>query len=352
MRWPASIALCLLLSPAAGRAQGAVPDGGAADAASPAQTAPPQPESPLPEAHRPKLEVQLDPSSGAKTGDVLTLHVVASALEGDDVTIPQQDFGPLELLDQRARVEPAQQGQQRFVFDLELLALTPGTHELPELELRVVTSQGLVGSVTLEPIQVVVESLLANEPNAEPKPETQPVVVMQDDHTALYILEGLGAAALVALLTLLLSRWWSRRERPEPPPPPPRPPWEVAIEKLGELRRKKRSMVDQGKGVQFVDEVSDVVREYLGGRFDFDGLETTTDEMLSSLRARGAQLAIQQEVGQYLNRCDLVKFAKVVPDEDEVDLIFAKAQDIVQFSLPSPPSSDAESSSPEPEAHT
>ena len=104
--------------------------------------------------------------------------------------------------------------------------------------------------------------------------------------------------------------------------------------------------------MQFVDEVSDVVGEYLGGRFDFDGLETTTDEMLSSLRARGAQLAIQQEVGQYLNRCDLVKFAKVVPDEDEVDLIFAKAQDIGQFSLPSPPSSDAESSSPEPEAHT
>jgi hypothetical protein len=52
------------------------------------------------------------------------------------------------------------------------------------------------------------------------------------------------------------------------------------------------------------------------------------------LRGRGASVGLWQEVAAYLQRCDLIKFAKVEPDQDEADLVFAKAQDIVQFSMP------------------
>jgi hypothetical protein len=45
-------------------------------------------------------------------------------------------------------------------------------------------------------------------------------------------------------------------------------------------------------------------------------------------------VGLWQEVAAYLQRCDLIKFAKVEPDQDEADLVFAKAQDIVQFSAP------------------
>ena len=157
---------------------------------------------------------------------------------------------------------------------------------------------------------------------------------MQDDYTLLYVLGALGGAALVALVTWLVTRYLQRRQKVLPPPPPPRPPWEIAVEKLGELRRRKQRMVEEGKAAQFVDEVSDVVREYLGGRFGFDGLETTSDEMIVLLRGRGANAGLWQEVAAYLARCDLIEFAKVEPDQDEADLVFAKAQDIVQFSMP------------------
>ena len=93
-------------------------------------------------------------------------------------------------------------------------------------------------------------------------------------------------------------------------------------------------MLDAGQGALFVDQLSHVVRAYLGGRYTFDGLETTTDEMLMQLKTHGASLGFTQEVGQFLGRCDLVKFAKVEPDGDEVDLLFAKAQDLVQLSDP------------------
>jgi hypothetical protein len=320
----------------------AEPPSGARPAAKTAQVAPADAgektgdvqAAPLPAEHRPRLSLDLEPKSGVVTGDVVRLTLRADALQGDDVTVPEQSFAPFEVKQKRARVEPAKDGRQQFVFEIELLAIEPGKHEQKPIELRVVTKDGFVGSIQTAPLTVNIGSLLANEPNAQLKPPTKPVVVTQDDYTILYVLGGLFAAALIALLSWLGSRYWQRRQRPAPPPPPPRPAWEIAIEKLGELRRRKQRMVDEGKAAQFVDEVSDVVREYLGAHFGFDGLETTTDEMLGLLRKHQANAGLLQEIGAYLRRCDLVKFAKVDPDQDEADLVLAKAQDIVQFSMP------------------
>jgi len=300
---------------------------GAANTTEPAQEK-------LPSEHVPLVSVEVKPQGPVSTGDAVNLTIRADAMQGDDVTVPEQAFSPFEVLHKNARVEPAKDGRQAFVFELELLALDAGKPDLPGIDLRVVTKQGFVGNTKTQPVSIVVRSPLGNEPNAKLKNETKPVVVTQDDYRPLYVLGGLGAIAVVALITWLVMRYLARREKPLPPPPPPRPPWDIAVEKLAELRRRKARMIDEGQAAQFVDQVSDVVREYLGGRFHFDGLETTTDEMLAMLRERGANLGLLQEVGAYLRRCDLVKFAKVEPDADEADLVFAKAQDIVQFSMP------------------
>ena len=305
-----------------------------ADAGSAADTHAAEKEQPLPAEHLPRVRVSLTPKSGLMTGDAVTLIVHADVPVGDDVTLPEQSFAPFEIRNKRARIEPAKDGRQNFIFELTLVAFDPGKLEVPALRLRVVTKQGFVGSTTTQAQRVEMKSLLANEPTAKLKPVTKPVVVVQDDYTIPYVLGGIAAAGLIALLTWLVARYMQRRQKPAVPPPPPRPPWEIAVERLGELRRRKQRMLEEGLGGQFVDEVSDVVRQYLGGRFSFDGLESTSDEMLAQLRLRNVNPGLWQEVAAYLRRCDLVKFAKVVPDQDEADLVFSKAQDIVQFSMP------------------
>ena len=325
-RFTSLLAVTLLAGTAIAHAQTPPPAG--------TEAAEPPAEPPLPAENVPKVTTELTPRGKLVVGDLAKLVIRADAREGDDVAVPEQSFAPLEVHARRSRVEPAKDDRQRFVFELDLLALEPGRHAIEGVELRVVTKAGFVGSIRTAPLAIEVGSLLANEPNAQPKPETQPVVVMQDDYTVLYVLGGIALAALIALVTWLVARYLQRRVRPPPPPPPPRPPWEIAAAKLADLRRRKPRMVEEGNAAQFVDEVSDVVREYLGGRFGFDGLETTTDEMLLLLRQGNCNAGLWQEVGAYLGRCDLVKFAKVEPDKDEADLVFAKAQDIVQFSMP------------------
>jgi hypothetical protein len=265
---------------------------------------------------------------------LIKLEITAVARLGDDVTVTDQSFSPFEVYKKQARVEPPQGQQQRFVFDVELIALEAGDKPLPAVELRVVTKDNNVGKIKTEPVPYKVQSLVANEPNAQPKLESKPVAVLEDNYIPIYVLAALLGAAAVAGLTLLFARYLRRRRRAAIPPPPPRPPWEIAVEKLAELKRQKQPMLDGGQGGLFVDQLSDVVRAYLGARYLFDGLETTSDEMLMQLKAHGASLGFTQEVGQFLHRCDLVKFAKVEPDEDEVDLLFAKAQDLVHLSEP------------------
>jgi hypothetical protein len=253
---------------------------------------------------------------------------------GDDVTVTDQSFSPFEVYKKQVRVEAPQGSQQRFVFDVQLIALEASDKPIPAIKLRVVTKDNNVGTISTEPLPFKVQSLVANEPNAQPKLESRPVAVLEDNYIPIYVLSALAGAALVAGLTLLVARYLRRRRKAAIPPPPPRPPWEIAVEKLAELKRQKQPMLEAGQGGLFVDQLSDVVRSYLGGRYHFDGLETTSDEMLMQLKAHGASLGFTQEVGQFLYRCDLVKFAKVEPDADEVDLLFAKAQDLVQLSEP------------------
>jgi hypothetical protein len=342
----AALGSALPLAAQAGPAQaGLLVDAGAAQG--PAHE-PTKNDAALPAGHEPQLRIELSPKDSVSTGELVQLRITASVVHGDDITIPDQSFAPFEVHKKNLRVAEAAHGKQDFVFDLQLLALTPGKAPIPAIELRVVTKDGFVGSAKTEVLPYTVRSLLANEPNAQPKPETKPVSVMQDNYIPLYIAGALLFALLIAGLTLLVSRYLRKRRARALPPPPPRPPFDIAAEKLAELRRKKQQMLQDGEGGVFVDQVSDVLREYLGGRYAFDGLETTTDEMIALLKHRGASLQLTQEVFSFLSRCDLVKFAKVTPDQDEADLIFAKASELVYGSREPKPVDVARAVSPAP----
>jgi hypothetical protein len=329
---PAADVRAAELAPDAGESRAAivpmVDAGTTADAAVPARTE--EREEPLPEAHRPRLQAELTPREGVVTGELLHLTLRANALEGDDVTVPQQSFAPLEAHARRVRTEPARDGRRTHVFELDLLALEPGEHTLPALKLRVVTADGTVGSVRTEPIRFRVRSVLGNEPNAQPKAPTQPVVVMQDDYTLAWVLGALGVVLITALLTWLGLRWWSRRAKPAAPPPPPRPPWERALEQLDALRQDARRLMAEGREREFVARTSDTLREYLGGRYGFDGLESTTDEILARLRKADVRGVSREEIAALLGDADLVKFAKAVPDEAQCEAILAGAYRVVR----------------------
>lgn len=300
-------------------------------------TAPPSeppdapPPSTLPAGHEPVIHVELTPDSGLMTGDVLTLTLRVTTPARDEVTIPRgQSFAPFEVLHRPTPRVEVQGDRATHVIELELLALEPGDHELPSITLRVVTADGVVGEVQTAPLRAPVGSVLGNEPNAEPKPPTEPVEVWEDDYTLAWIAGGLGLILLGALFAWLFARWWRRRAKAAAPPPPPRPPWEVALEKLEALRLDRDAAVREERVVAWVDQVSDALREYLGRRYEFDGLESTTDEVVAELKKRKLIGLSIDEVVALLRDCDLVKFAKAPLGVEQSDLLLAGAFRVVR----------------------
>jgi hypothetical protein len=82
------------------------------------------------------------------------------------------------------------------------------------------------------------------------------------------------------------------------------------------------------------DRVSDAVRKYLGGRYGFDGLETTTREMTSILkRVQPAVYELPVILG-FLDECDLVKFARFTPSDEDCTRVLDQAEHIVRITVP------------------
>ena len=120
-----------------------------------------------------------------------------------------------------------------------------------------------------------------------------------------------GGALLIAALAFLLTRWWRRRLQPLAIPPTP--PHVRARHRLAEALR----LISEPK--PFCTAVSDALRVYLEERFDFHAPERTTEEFLTELQGTNRLNDLQKEsLGEFLQSCDLVKFAQFEPTEESL----------------------------------
>lgn len=109
---------------------------------------------------------------------------------------------------------------------------------------------------------------------------------------------------------------------------PPRPAHEIAHEALNALKAK--NLPQLGRIKEYYSELSDIVRHYLEDRFSIRAPEMTTEEFLYSLRESDDLAGAHKNLlKQFLNHCDLVKFAKYGPTHEEIDHSFNAAERLV-----------------------
>ena len=138
-----------------------------------------------------------------------------------------------------------------------------------------------------------------------------------------------GALALgAAALAFWAWRYW-RKRRSQIPPVPVIPAHVRAKQKL----REALALIGQPR--EFCILVSDTVRWYLEERFDFRAPERTTEEFLYELQATNLLTPDQKNsLGEFLRRCDLVKFAKYEPGPPELHDLHDSAVRLVEETEP------------------
>lgn len=111
-------------------------------------------------------------------------------------------------------------------------------------------------------------------------------------------------------------------------------PWETALLELAELRigfRQGRIEVE----TCFV-KLTDVVRQYLEKRFRINAPQQTTYEFLAELNKPDGALPENQRpfLREFMTAADLVKFAKLPPDEHTLSVALDKAEALVAETRP------------------
>jgi hypothetical protein len=143
----------------------------------------------------------------------------------------------------------------------------------------------------------------------------------------MWILIGLAVCALIAIAVgLFLFFALRRKDIPLPPLIP------------AHIRAKHHledALALLSKPKPFCVFVSDTIRFYLEERFKFRAPERTTEEFLYELKKTDLLLPDQKEsLGEFLKRCDLVKFARYEPREIELRDLHGSAVRLVEETEP------------------
>jgi hypothetical protein len=135
---------------------------------------------------------------------------------------------------------------------------------------------------------------------------------------------GVAAAALLALLTAFIIR--AVRNRPNAAPPTAR---EIALRRL----REAEADLERIEPYAFSIRVSDILRQYISAQYRLHAPEQTSQEFLAeAARSPHFTGADKELLADFLERCDLIKFAHVDATSDDSRGLLAQAVRFVDAS--------------------
>jgi len=251
--------------------------------------------------HDPKIKIQW-PALAANLGafEIRDYHV-ADAEEKDDSIIEQVSY--------------------------VISTFDTGRYEIPPLRIQYQKPPDSTWqSLTTQKLEIYVASILPSEAG-DIRDVKAPLEIPRDWRQIIFIA---AIAVTVLAIAALIYVWWRRRQGKSLIPTrqePPRPAHEVALEALEKLRAS--DLLQRGEFKLFYSELSDIIRRYIEGRYFVIALEMTTRQLLDNLRSADVDEEISELIRTLLEQCDLVKFAKYIPEAVESERVLQLGFEIV-----------------------
>lgn len=268
-----------------------------------------------------------------RVGDPAQLLLTIEHPEGAALTLPElaREDRSVVLRDMRSERTALGDGRVRATHRFDLTSFRPGIHLLSTNPVEAITREGEPLSEPFPELTLNVRSLIAEEA----APAFRPPKPLAHWPRSPWVWIAVGTAALALLGALLYVLF---RRRPTllraPAAAPPRPD-EVALRRLKELVAKQHIAHDRHE--PFFVELSDITRHYLEDRFGLEAPEQTTEEFLrEAARSRLLSDAHQQLTREFLEQCDLVKFARWTPERSVMEMGLEAARRLILETSPEP----------------
>lgn len=263
--------------------------------------------------------------------ETVLLELEAAIEPGYEVRMPKVDkvlesFGIVDWDNLGDKLDPNNHVVSTYRYRLE--PFLSGTYPIPAFTFEFYDANSPEEKkyeLTTEPIDIEVTSLLG-EQRAELKIEDiEDVLEMprQASYTWVWALVVVAAAAATGLWLYLRGKRVKELVRIF------RPAHEIAYERLRAL--VKEDLVGAAKIKEFYERISDILRHYIEHRFSLRAPERTTEEFLAELANTEVLPAREkQRLGEFLQHCDLVKFAKHNPTTQQIQETFDLVKDFIE----------------------
>ncbi|MEO5971079.1 MAG: hypothetical protein ABIQ95_14215 [Bdellovibrionia bacterium] len=182
------------------------------------------------------------------------------------------------------------------------------------------------------PVSVEISSAISSsDPKPDQPEDVQPPAGLQFPFW-IVILAGILGLILVVLLSYCLYRGIKEHLRRRKKPEKILSEDEIALSDF--LKLHELGLLEKGEFKRHYFRISEILKKYIGGRYQFDALESTTGEMLETLRSRKSSAVIASEsvisdISFLFEKLDLVKFTDHIPEMEESSQILGKAKEFV-----------------------
>lgn len=248
---------------------------------------------------------------------------------------PGQDYNGIEVSSVKADTTQLGDGSVKIVYDIAIQPFDPGTFTLPPFAYAVGSDTARSEALTLKVLEVDLDSLTDINPMHG--------IVSVDRRWydfipdwSVWILVGILVAVIAFAAYLLFKRdknVFVRKKKETPP-------YDLAVMRLNELQAKK--LPQSGRDKEYYTELTDILRQYLEGRFGINAMEMSSTQIIYTMRHNAETKPGSELMKQVLEIADFVKFAKVRPLPDDNVKSFNSALKFVEDSKPLPPAEETD----------
>lgn len=278
-----------------------------------------------------RLQTEVD-TTLVTVGDPISLRVSVEHPPGSRVVWPDSvDLSPFEVLGARASGPTTRNDASLSSLTLTLAAYELGDLEIPPFQVAVIGARGDSTLLSTDRFGIRVESVGLDEGGDIRGLKGPMGIPLSPVRVALWAL----AFLLLGVLAVAIRRRLGRKGegfRVSVPEPPSRPPHEVALEALRRLEASP--LLDRGEVKEYHIRVSEILRRYVEGRFRVQALEMTTRDIQTGMERVGVPVQVREGFRSFLDRCDMVKFAKHRPDAGASRDVLSLGRTLVEETIP------------------
>ncbi len=264
----------------------------------------------------------------ATIGDKINYKITVDFPENMEVFFPEtkekvgglavKDFGVSDIEKEKGRIT------REFRYVLE--TYKTGSYIIPAFDIKY--KEKLKSEVEAEKTpEIFVEVVTTLDENASDVRGIKPPVSLDKRYFKLYIIIAIVFGVLL-LVAIVLHYVYHRKQKETESIPEPLAAHQIAYNELESLRAM--DLISKGQIKEYYYRLSNIVRHYIENRFKLMAPERTTEEFLIEMTVTGKLTGVHKElVGNFLEHCDMVKFAAYGPDSREIESSFNSAKKLV-----------------------